>query len=181
MLRNLLRRPEPLPALRLPREWPYWAGGVAIALINTALLLLEGRPWSLTSMLTNVGSRALQVAGMHPELWSYYQSPLRQQDLNQFTWLNGSLWLNIGIVAGVLFSGLLSGELRRRRVAQPWKKAALALGGGLLMGYGARLASGCNAGALLGGIPSFGLHGWVFALFTFAGVLAGIRLFRRLL
>jgi len=177
----MLRTIRPLPALRLPREWPYWAGGVAIALVNTALLLLHGHPWGITSMLTNLGSKALQLAGMHPELWSYYQSSGREQDLSQFGWLDGALWLNLGIVAGVLCSGLLSGEFRLRRRPVPWQKAALSLIGGLLMGYGARLASGCNAGALLGGIPSLGLHGWIFALFTFVGVLAGIRLFRRLL
>ena len=33
--------------------------------------------------------------------------------------------------------------------------------GGLLLGYGARLAYGCNIGAYFSGIASGSLHGWV--------------------
>ena len=29
------------------------------------------------------------------------------------------------------------------------------------MGYGARIAFGCNIGAYFGGIASFSLHGWL--------------------
>jgi uncharacterized membrane protein YedE/YeeE len=36
-------------------------------------------------------------------------------------------------------------------------------------------------GALIGGIASFSLHGWIFAVAVLVGVLAGIRLFRRIL
>lgn len=161
-------------------EWPYWAGGLAIALVNTAILALEGRPWGITSLLTNAGSRAVQWLGFNPERWSYYLSPSREQSLSQFGWWDGSLWLNLGVVAGVLLASWGSGEWRVRGV-RSWRKAALALGGGLLMGYGARLALGCNAGALLGGIPSLSLHGWIFAGATFIGVVSGIRLFRHLL
>ena len=37
------------------------------------------------------------------------------------------------------------------------------------MGYGARLAYGCNIGAYLGGIASGSLHGWVWGIAAFAG------------
>ena len=36
-----------------------------------------------------------------------------------------------------------------------------AIAGGLMMGYGARLAYGCNIGAYLGGLASGSLHGWL--------------------
>ena len=41
--------------------------------------------------------------------------------------------------------------------------------GGLLMGYGARLAFGCNIGAYFSGIASMSVHGWVWAVFALAG------------
>ncbi|MFZ5815568.1 MAG: YeeE/YedE thiosulfate transporter family protein [Bacillota bacterium] len=162
------------------RDWPYWAGGVAIALANVLLLAAAGRPWSITSMLTYAGSRTIAHLGLTPREWGYFQDPARGEALAAFGWWDPTLWLNLGIVAGAFLAAWWAGEWRLRRVTRG-RTVALALGGGLLMGYGARLALGCNAGALLGGIPSLSLHGWLFLLFTFLGVAAGLRLFRRLL
>jgi hypothetical protein len=44
------------------------------------------------------------------------------------------------------------------------------------MGYGARLAFGCNIGGLLAGISSGSLHGWLWLLAGFCGTLVGVRL-----
>lgn len=166
--------------LRLPAEWPYWAGGVALAIVNTLVLALYGKPWSFTSLLANVGAKLVQLAGAAPENWAYFQIPERAASLAQFGLLDHVLWLNLGIMAGALVSTLLAGEFRWRPIRNR-KTIVLALTGGVLLGYGARLALGCNAGALSGGIPALSLHGWVFALFLFAGMIAGIRLFRRVL
>lgn len=48
--------------------------------------------------------------------------------------------------------------------------------GGLLMGYGARIAYGCNIGALYSGIASLSLSGWVFAVAMFFGAVVGSKL-----
>jgi hypothetical protein len=47
--------------------------------------------------------------------------------------------------------------------------------GGLMMGYGARLAFGCNIGALLGGLTSGSLHGLGWLVFGFLGSVIGVR------
>jgi len=55
----------------------------------------------------------------------------------------------------------------------------LALGaviGGVLMGYGARIAYGCNIGAYFGGIASFSLHGRLWGVMAIAGTFVGLRL-----
>lgn len=70
------------------------------------------------------------------------------------------------------------------KFAPVWKLSRLDLStaiiGGLLMGYGARLAYGCNIGAYLGGLVSGSLHGWLWLVFAFAGSLIGTRLRLRL-
>ena len=43
------------------------------------------------------------------------------------------------------------------------------------MGYGARIAFGCNIGALLGGIASGSLHGWGWLVFAAGGSVLGVR------
>jgi uncharacterized membrane protein YedE/YeeE len=45
-----------------------------------------------------------------------------------------------------------------------------------MMGYGARIAYGCNIGALYSGIASLSLSGWVFAVFMFGGAVVGSKL-----
>ena len=48
--------------------------------------------------------------------------------------------------------------------------------GGILMGYGARIAFGCNIGAYFGGIASFSLHGWLWGAMAIGGTFAGLAL-----
>ena len=48
--------------------------------------------------------------------------------------------------------------------------------GGLLLGYGARLAYGCNIGAYFSGIASGSLHGWLWLVAAFTGNVSGTRL-----
>ena len=50
--------------------------------------------------------------------------------------------------------------------------------GGFFMGFGARLAFGCNIGALFSGIASGSLHGWIWFLFAFIGTYFGVKLRR---
>lgn len=172
--------PRPAPAF-LPAVWPYWAGGIALAIINTLILLVDNRPWGITTTLTHLGSRMLQLAGLQPERWTYFNQVGRDTLLIQFGWWDTALWLNLGVIAGAVLASLATGEFALRTGPRKWRKLLLAVLGGLLMGYGARIALGCSVGALIGGIASFSLHGWIFAAAVFVGVVTGIRLFRRIL
>jgi hypothetical protein len=51
-----------------------------------------------------------------------------------------------------------------------------AVAGGLLMGYGARIGFGCTIGALLSGIASTSLHGWLWFAAVLPGTWIGARL-----
>jgi uncharacterized membrane protein YedE/YeeE len=168
-------------ATAVPKEWPYWVGGIALALINTLVLLVDDRPWGVTTTLTHVGSRALQLVDLQPERWTYFNQVGRDTLLTQFGWWDTSLWLNLGVVAGAALASLTAGEFAVRTGPRQWRRLLLSLSGGVLMGYGARLALGCTVGALVGGVASFSLHGWIFAVAVLVGVLMGIRIFRRIL
>jgi uncharacterized membrane protein YedE/YeeE len=48
--------------------------------------------------------------------------------------------------------------------------------GGLLLGYGARIAYGCNIGAYFSGIGSGSLHGWLWLPAAFMGSVVGTSL-----
>ena len=66
------------------------------------------------------------------------------------------------------------------RFAPAWRVPArslvAAVVGGLLLGYGARVAFGCNIGAYFSGIASGSLHGWMWLPAAFAGSALGTRM-----
>jgi hypothetical protein len=83
--------------------------------------------------------------------------------------------MNIGIMLGALTASGLAG-----RFAPTWRVPARSLAaavlGGLLLGYGARIAYGCNIGAYFSGIASTSLHGWLWLAAALAGNAAGTKL-----
>ena len=80
--------------------------------------------------------------------------------------------MDLGIVLGALLAALLAG-----RFAPVWsipaRSLAAAVLGGLLLGYGARVAYGCNIGAYFSGIASGSLHGWLWLPAAFLGNVLG--------
>jgi uncharacterized membrane protein YedE/YeeE len=83
--------------------------------------------------------------------------------------------MDFGIVLGALLAAGLAGRFAPTLRA-PWRSLLAAAIGGVLLGYGARLAYGCNIGAYFSGIASSSLHGWVWLVMALAGTALGIRL-----
>ena len=50
---------------------------------------------------------------------------------------------------------------------------------GFLLGYSSRLAFGCNVGAMVSGISTGSVHGWLWVPMAFLGTLVGLRVRRR--
>lgn len=155
--------------------WPLVAGAVGLAAVNLATLLLAGRPWGVTSAFALWGAKAVAAVGVPVETWPYWSSP------GQVTALRGSVFGDVtsvmdgGIVLGAMLAALLAG-----RFAPVWRiparSLAAALVGGLMLGYGARIAYGCNIGAYFSGIASGSLHGWLWLPCAFAGNILGTYL-----
>ena len=83
--------------------------------------------------------------------------------------------MNFGVLFGAMAAAALAGRFAPvRRLSL--RDALTAVVGGLLMGYGARLAHGCNIGAFLGGLVSGSLHGVWWLIWGFAGSWLGVWL-----
>jgi uncharacterized membrane protein YedE/YeeE len=78
----------------------------------------------------------------------------------------------IGLAFGALISCLLAAQWKLRMIKSVRQVWAAVLGG-LLMGIGARIAPGCNIGAMFSTIPAFSLSGWIFLVFVFLGAVVG--------
>jgi uncharacterized membrane protein YedE/YeeE len=155
--------------------WPLLGAALLLMTLNVATLLLAGHPWSVTFAFGLWGAKAAQVAGVPVETWAFWNWPGPRAALSDSLLFDTTSVMNFGILIGAGLAAALAGKFAPK-AALPWKSLAAAVVGGLLMGYGARLAFGCNIGALFSGIASGSLHGWLWFAAAFTGSLIGIRL-----
>jgi uncharacterized membrane protein YedE/YeeE len=174
------RAPEtPAQVDWLRGPWPIRAGAVALALVAILHFTVLGRPWGITWGFAVWGGQAAQALGFDPASEPFWQEPWRAAELAGGPLSSVTNASNLGILCGALAASALAG-----RFAPVWRLSRrdvlTALAGGLLMGYGARLAGGCNIGAFLGGVTSASLHGLWWLVFAFAGSWGGVALRARL-
>jgi uncharacterized membrane protein YedE/YeeE len=170
----------PVPTQRgfrrfLHGSWPVLAGAVGLAGLNFVTLALSGRPWGITSAFALWGSKAALALGVDVNSWPYWSSPAQQAALHGSVLNDVTSVMDFGIIVGALLAAALAGRYAPR-FSVPLRSAAAAVVGGLILGYGARLAYGCNIGAYFSGIASGSLHGWVWMVAAFFGNVLGIRL-----
>ncbi|HEY1858627.1 YeeE/YedE family protein [Acidocella sp.] len=174
---RLVQAPSPhAGAARLFRgPWPILGGAVALAVLNFATLVLSGRPWGITAAFALWGSQVAQQLGVNVTGWHYWSAPAAQAALHGSVLKDVTSVMDFGIMVGALLAAALAGRFApAARI--PLRSALAAIAGGVMLGYGARLAYGCNIGSYFSGIASGSLHGWVWIVMAFAGNVVGTRL-----
>jgi len=157
--------------------WPLLWGAVGLALLNAATLIIAGRPWGITSGFALWGGKIADAAGMDLSAYAYWSA--RQGLLDRSLFADTTSVMNFAIVLGAMAAAGLAGRFAPGW-RLPWRGVTTAILGGLMMGYGARLAYGCNIGAYFSGVASGSLHGWLWLVCGFAGSILGTHI-RRLL
>ncbi|MDN3518370.1 YeeE/YedE family protein [Aquisalimonas lutea] len=155
--------------------WPLIWGAVGLAVLNFATLALAGRPWGITSAFALWGAKLFQFLGIDVGQWTYWQYAGNASALEGSIFADVTSVMNVGIILGALAAASLAGRFAPS-LRIPFRPLLAAVIGGLLLGYGARLAFGCNIGAYFSGIASGSLHGWAWLIFGFLGNMAGVRL-----
>jgi uncharacterized membrane protein YedE/YeeE len=155
--------------------WPLLWGAVGLALGNYATLALAGRPWGITSGFALWGAKLYAATGADVASWGYFASPARAAALRDSVFADITSVMDFGIVLGALLAAALAGKFKPEWRIAP-RSLITAIIGGLLLGYGARLAYGCNIGAYFSGIASSSLHGWLWLAAALAGSVIGTRL-----
>ncbi len=176
------RRRQPPPIAPIPTttglarvlrgSWPLWVGALVLAGLNAAVLLTTGRPWGVTGAFRLWGSKLVDALGGNPAAWPAWQN---NPALEASILLDNTSVTNIGIILGALIAAGVAGTFRFNR-RTPRNVVAAHTTGGILMGYGAAIAFGCNIGAYFSGIASFSLHGWIWGLTALGGTWLGLRL-----
>lgn len=158
--------------------WSPLAGAIALAVVGVLTLVVAGRPWGVTWAFALWGAKGATWIGIDLSDWPYWTG-WRANAIENSVFRDTTSVMNFGIMAGALAAAGLASKFRPL-----WSLSGVeittAIFGGLLMGYGARLAYGCNIGAYLGGLVSGSAHGWVWAVMAFAGSSLAVATKRRL-
>jgi len=155
--------------------WPLWAGIVAIALLSVATLLVAGHPWSITWAFSLWGAKAATWLGWNPASSSFWLGEFQANALTHSVLRDDTSVMDFGVMLGATIAASLAGKMQMN-LNFAWRPFLAALVGGLAMGYGARLAYGCNIGAFYSGIASSSVHGWLWIAAALPGVWLGVQL-----
>lgn len=154
----------------LIKFWQPMPAVIAAGILSTYYFGLTGTFWAVTGEFTRWGGQLLQLAGVHTENWGYFK--LIHLEGTPLTRIDGMMI--IGMFGGCLAAALWANNVKLR-LPQHRIRVIQAVAGGIIAGFGARLAMGCNLAAFFTGIPQFSLHAWFFAVATAIGSWAGAR------
>lgn len=168
-----------------------WKTAMIIAVLNTLMYIFSGWPMGITTAYAKLGaSMEKLLMPSHAAGLLYFIEDSVIAVVSGVTVSGGAgprtdiivmteLPLLIGIIAGSFLTAL---ALREFRICglPPKRQIASALAGGMLMGLGARIASGCNLKFVLGALPLLSLQGVVFVIAMIAGAYFGTHILKRL-
>jgi len=157
--------------------WPLLAGAVALAVLNALTLVLAGHPWVITWAFTLWGAKLVALLGYDLSTVPFWSGDFQRAALAAPVLADVTSVMDLGIVLGACLGAGLAGRFAPTRRVPP-RLAAVSLLGGLLLGYGSRIAFGCNIGAYVSGIASTSLHGWLWGAAALLGTPVGVRLRR---
>ena len=157
--------------------WPLFLGALLLAILNFLMLNVAGHPWSITFAFGLWGAKIADFIGINVANWDFWNFQYPKGALRNSIFADHTSISNFGIILGALIASSLAGSFNNKIEIKP-KIILAAIFGGFFMGFGARLAFGCNIGALFSGIASGSLHGWLWFLFAFLGSYFGVKLRR---
>lgn len=151
----------------------FWDTGKAIILLGFLSALyfgIFGGVWAVTGEMTRWGGEFLELFGVNLENFSYYQ----KQNLNGTPITRTDGIMLIGMFLGAIVAALWANKVKFRLPASK-RRIFQAIVGGLLSGFGARLAFGCNLANFFTGLPYFSFHTWIFTIFMVIGIFVGVK------
>lgn len=157
--------------------WSLLAGSIILAVGNAVVMIITGGAWGVTFAFALVGAKISQAIGIPVTHWGYWQTAANAEALHTNMFANSTVVLDVSVIVGALLAASMAGRFPKPYFRPfPIRLIVGVMIGGIVMGYGARIAFGCNIGAYFDGIASFSLHGWAWAVCGFFGSIIGVRL-----
>jgi len=162
------------------RFWNPYVAGAALGLVLLTTLVVMGRGLGASSAGLRAGVWALRVAAPEHVAGVPAMAAVARARHPLDDWIVLEV---LGIALGGALGALTSGRFGREVVRGPTfgagARIALAIAGGVLMGFAARLARGCTSGQALSGGAVMSVGAWAFMLSVFAGGYAVAWFVRR--
>jgi hypothetical protein len=155
--------------------------GILLGLILLFTFYTMGRGVGSSSTFARLSAAAVKVvAPEHIQSNKYF---LRYADAGSNPLMGWLVFLTLGAGLGGLFSAFIArrirGEVARGPSIGVSARLWLALLGGALSGFAARLATGCTSGQALTGASQLAFGSWIFMFCIFAGGYAAAYFFRK--
>ena len=158
------------------KRWSYYTGAVLIALMFIFIINTTGGSWGASGPYTLWGVWLFEKFGIN----FTSNAPLADisETVNKGLMNHPVSVRNIGIIFGSTIALLLAGNFKFKFDFNSKDVGLYALGG-ILMGYGAKVAGGCNVGALYSGMANFSLSGWFFLIAMTIGGVIGSKIYKK--
>ncbi len=157
------------------KPWTLLQGGLVLTLLYTVLMGVTRSGWGASTPYGLWWGKLMMIFGtpvdsianftkMKPSafLLPFFEHPVSVQ--------------NFGIIMGTLVFMLTAGQFKKMFTSElrvTPKEVVLFAMGGFFMGFGTRLANGCNVGALYTPIANLSLSGWFFLAAMVVGGIIG--------
>ena len=157
--------------MKFGERWPPVPAGILIGISMLLAWVVAGRGLGASGGMTRLV--AWVQHGIFPEMTeqsAYFGRYFAQgaHPLNDYV-----VFLLVGLLIGAFAAAWLAGKVRLEVLRGPRSsvlyRLVLALGGGVLAGFAARLARGCTSGQGLVGGAELSVGAWVFLMCIFAG------------
>jgi uncharacterized membrane protein YedE/YeeE len=156
------------------RKW--LLGAVALAVLAALNLVIAGQPWGVVYGFGLWAAKIVNAAGLFdPTANAFWSQAGNAQRLTESVLMDITSITNIGILGGALWISAKATTAAQPLTTQQWVVGLIA---GFLMGYSSRLAFGCNIGAMLSGISTGSVHGWIWVPLALMGTMIGIKVRR---
>lgn len=150
-------------------------GAVLLAILAVLNLVIAGQPWGIVYSFGLWGAKIAQASSLFdPTLNAFWSQPSNATALQQSVFLDVTTITSLGILGGALL--VFAGKKDDKQAKLNSTQWIVGLAAGFLLGYSSRLAFGCNVGAMVSGISTGSLHGWIWVALAFIGSLAGVRI-----
>jgi hypothetical protein len=160
--------------------WPPLAAGLALGLVLLLTFLFTGHGLGATGFTTRLTAWLGGVMAPEMAAESSYLGGLLEDGKPLSNWIT---WQVVGVILGALLASWSAGRFKLQvdgsRQLGYAPRLILVLAGGILAGFGARLAAGCTSGMGLSGGATLAVAGFLFLGGFFATGLIVSRLLER--
>ena len=155
--------------------------GVLLGFVLLFAFYTMGRGVGSSASFSRIAAFGMALAAPeHTKSNPYFSTYFSGGKSPLMAWL---VFLSLGAGLGALFSAFIANRIKGEVVRGPSigvsARLWLALGGGILSGFAARLARGCTSGQALTGASELAFGSWVFMFCIFGGAYATAYFFRK--